>query len=529
MKRHAAAVVLVAAMFIALAARLEAAPQDLTMKLDGIGSVSAPLQIVLVLTLLSFLPAVLVIMTSFTRIVIVLHFLRQAIGSQDMPPNQVIVGLTLFLTAFIMAPVAERINDRAVQPVLAGSLSIGDGITAATPPLREFMLKHTRQTDLALFVEISKTPRPSTAADLPMLVVIPVRHLGAQDRLSDGVLRLRAVSPHRPRRLDDAAVDGHVALPPAMIRCRSLLLFVMVDGWNHRYLGRGVSREGGTARPLRRSARLTHSWWALSGRPSNWLCSCRCPCCWPARGRHSGEHVPDGHVDSGQRPGVHSASRGHLRGLRADLPWMLRAERFHAAALARLPSSSGDRFQPPCGWHPPVRPGVLRDVAGLHGAFAPARVKVGLIVLIAIALAPSAAVPLSIEPLPIALVLAREAAIGFALALALRVLIAGAEAAGSLIGFQMYLSYGATIDPQSGVRNPILSVLYSNIALITFLSIDGHHAFLRTHQLGLALGVLGTADIGPPPPSVRHDHDVPRGIQECRHHGGGEDDVGVGK
>jgi flagellar biosynthetic protein FliP len=107
--------------FLALATRVHAAaPQDLTLKLDGIGSVSAPLQIVIVLTLLSFLPAVLVIMTSFTRLVIVFHFLRQAIGSQDMPPNQVLVGLTLFLTAFIMAPVAERINDRAVQPALAG-------------------------------------------------------------------------------------------------------------------------------------------------------------------------------------------------------------------------------------------------------------------------------------------------------------------------------------------------------------------------------------------------------------------------
>lgn len=234
MKRHVAAVVLVAAVFIALAARLEAAPQDLTMKLDGIGSVSAPLQIVLVLTLLSFLPAVLVIMTSFTRIVIVLHFLRQAIGSQDMPPNQVIVGLTLFLTAFIMAPVAQRINDRAVQPVLAGSLSIGDGITAATPPLREFMLKQTRQTDLALFVEISKTPRPSTAADLPMLVVIPAY---AISELKTGFQMGFFVFV--PFLLIDLVVSttllsmGMLQLPPAMISLPfKLLLFVMVDGWN---------------------------------------------------------------------------------------------------------------------------------------------------------------------------------------------------------------------------------------------------------------------------------------------------------
>ena len=130
-----------------------------------------------------------------------------------------------------------------------------------------------------------------------------------------------------------------------------------------------------------------------------------------------------------------------------------------------------------------VRPGMLVAMSpAFGGAFAPARVKVGLIVLIAIAIAPSAAVPLITDPLPIGLVVAREAAIGFALALTLRVLIAGAEAAGSLIGFQMHLSYGATIDPQSGVRNPMLAVLYSNIALVTFLSIDGHHAFLRALQ-----------------------------------------------
>jgi len=233
-RRCVAVVVLVAVVFIALAARLEAAPPDLTMKLDGIGSVSAPLQIVLVLTLLSFLPAVLVIMTSFTRIVIVLHFLRQAIGSQDMPPNQVLVGLTLFLTAFIMAPVAERINARAVQPVIAGRMSIGDGVTEAAPPLREFMLKQTRQTDLALFVEISKTPRPSTAADLPMLVVIPAY---AISELKTGFQMGFFVFV--PFLLIDLVVSttllsmGMLQLPPAMISLPfKLLLFVMVDGWN---------------------------------------------------------------------------------------------------------------------------------------------------------------------------------------------------------------------------------------------------------------------------------------------------------
>src|SRR5581483_2783553 len=120
-----------------------AAPGAVSVNIDGVGSVSAPLQLVLVLTLLTFVPAALVIMTSFTRIVIVFHFLRQALGTQEMPSNQILIGLTLFLTAFIMAPVANKINDRAVQPVLAGRMKLADAIDEGAPPLRDFMLKQT--------------------------------------------------------------------------------------------------------------------------------------------------------------------------------------------------------------------------------------------------------------------------------------------------------------------------------------------------------------------------------------------------
>jgi flagellar biosynthetic protein FliP len=102
--------------------------------------VSAPLQIVLLLTLLTFLPAMLMTMTSFTRIVIVLHFLKQALGTQEAPSNQVLLGLTLFLTAFIMAPVGERINTVAVQPAIAGEVGVAEAVNRAMPPLREFML-----------------------------------------------------------------------------------------------------------------------------------------------------------------------------------------------------------------------------------------------------------------------------------------------------------------------------------------------------------------------------------------------------
>ena len=209
-------------------------PNDLNLRIDCVGTVSAPLQIVLVLTLLSFVPAALVIMTSFTRIAIVFHFLRQAIGTAEMPSNQMLVGLTLFLTAFIMAPVAERINELAVQPAMAGRMDVMEALDAGAPPLREFMLKQTRQADLALFVDLAKIPRPSTPADLPMRVVIPAY---AISELKTGFQM--GFFLFIPFLLIDLIVSttllsmGMLQLPPAMISLPfKVLLFVMIDGWN---------------------------------------------------------------------------------------------------------------------------------------------------------------------------------------------------------------------------------------------------------------------------------------------------------
>jgi flagellar biosynthetic protein FliP len=227
-------VVLVLAM-LAGATTVSAAPvTDLSVKIDGIGSVSAPLQIVILLTLLSFLPAALIIMTSFTRIVIVFHFLRQALGTQEMPSNQILIGLTLFLTAFIMGPVAGEINERAVQPAMAGKMSIGDAVDAGTPPLRTFMLKQVREADLALFVDLGGAARPNTPADLPMRVVIPAY---AISELKTGFQM--GFFLFVPFLLIDLVVSttllsmGMLQLPPAMISLPfKVLLFVMVDGWN---------------------------------------------------------------------------------------------------------------------------------------------------------------------------------------------------------------------------------------------------------------------------------------------------------
>ena len=236
MTRTRAAALLVAGVAVVLLAAvpLSAAPAQLDLTVDGVGKVSAPLQIVVVLTLLTFLPAMLVTMTSFTRIIIVFHFLRQALGTQEMPSNQIIIGLSLFLTMFIMAPVGDRINALAVQPALKGSIPIEDAFTRGAPPLRDFMLKQTRQADLSLFVDLGKLPKPNEPQDLPMRVVLPAYVIS---ELKTGFQM--GFFLFIPFLLIDLVVSttllsmGMMQLPPAMVSMPfKLLLFVMIDGWN---------------------------------------------------------------------------------------------------------------------------------------------------------------------------------------------------------------------------------------------------------------------------------------------------------
>jgi flagellar biosynthetic protein FliP len=213
------------------------APRDssrVDVTIDGVGNVSAPLQIVLLLTLLTFIPAILVTMTSFTRIVIVFHFLRQALGTQEMPPNQVLIGLALFLTMFIMAPVGQQIHQLAVAPVMNGEVTVGKAVEQGTPPLKAFMLRQTRERDLALFVELGKLPRPKSADELPMRVVIPAY---AISELKTGFQM--GFFLFIPFLLIDLVVSttllsmGMLQLPPAMVSLPfKVMLFVMIDGWN---------------------------------------------------------------------------------------------------------------------------------------------------------------------------------------------------------------------------------------------------------------------------------------------------------
>jgi flagellar biosynthesis protein FliP len=228
------AIALTTVSLLALAAPAYAQNQDVNLSVEGLGNVSAPVQIVMLLTLLTFLPAILMTMTSFTRLVIVFHFLRQALGTAEMPPNQILVGLSLFLTMFIMAPVGDRINTDALQPALAGTIPVNVAIERAMPPVREFMLKQTREADLALFVGLARLPRPSGPQDLPMRVVIPAYVIS---ELKTGFQM--GFFLFVPFLLIDLVVSttllsmGMMQLPPAMVSLPfKVLLFVMIDGWN---------------------------------------------------------------------------------------------------------------------------------------------------------------------------------------------------------------------------------------------------------------------------------------------------------
>jgi flagellar biosynthesis protein FliP len=200
----------------------------------GRGDVSAPMQVVVLLTALTLLPAAIISVTPFLRIVVVLHFLRQALGTQSTPSNQVLVGLALFLTILIMQPVATQIYTTAWEPMEKGQMTAGQAFQEGSKPLKDFLLRFAREKDLQLFVEVSRTPPPRTPADLDLKVVIPayiISELKAGFQIG-AVLFL-------PFLIIDVVVAsvtlsvGMVQLPPVMLSAPfKVLLFVLVDGWN---------------------------------------------------------------------------------------------------------------------------------------------------------------------------------------------------------------------------------------------------------------------------------------------------------
>jgi flagellar biosynthetic protein FliP len=197
------------------------------------GAPTVTLQIFLLMTVLSLAPSIMIMVTSFTRIVIVLSLLRRALGTMQMPPNQVIVGLALFLTFFVMTPVWEQINQSALQPYLAKKISHQQAFQNAVSPLRDFMFKQTREKDLALFVDIAKLQRPKNVADIPTTVLIPSFIISeVKTAFQIGLLL------YVPFLIIDMVVAsvllsmGMMMLPPIMVSLPfKLMLFVLADGW----------------------------------------------------------------------------------------------------------------------------------------------------------------------------------------------------------------------------------------------------------------------------------------------------------
>lgn len=196
--------------------------------------VSTLLQIIFLMTVLSLAPAILVMMTSFTRLAIVLSMVRQALGTQNMPPTQIIIGLALLLTFFLMSPVYNQINKEALQPYLAEEISQKEALDKAVKPIRAFMLKQTRKKDIALFMDISGQDRPKNYDEVPTVVLVSAFSISElKTAFQIGFII------YIPFLIIDMVVAsvllsmGMMMLPPYMISLPfKLMLFVLIDGWN---------------------------------------------------------------------------------------------------------------------------------------------------------------------------------------------------------------------------------------------------------------------------------------------------------
>jgi len=201
---------------------------------DNPDQVASTLQIIAVLTLATIAPGILMMTTSFVRIVVIIGFLRNALATQNVPPNQVIVSLAMFLTFYIMAPYWSQANDNGLQPYLAGQISQEEAITNVLEPMREFMFRQTRESDLALFVNLSEAERPETQEDVSTFTLIPAFIISELKTAFQIGFML-----YVPFIVIDMIVAttlmsmGMMMLPPVMISLPfKILLFVMIDGWH---------------------------------------------------------------------------------------------------------------------------------------------------------------------------------------------------------------------------------------------------------------------------------------------------------
>ncbi|HXE64351.1 MAG TPA: flagellar type III secretion system pore protein FliP [Bryobacteraceae bacterium] len=201
---------------------------------NGNSGLSVPMQIIILLTLLTLLPAIVMSITPFLRISIVLHFLRQALGTQTTPSNQVLLGISMFLTMLIMQPVATEMYHKGLEPLQENKITVEQAFDAGSQPLKEFLVKFARQKDVKLFLEISHSPQPHNTSDLELRILIPAYILS---ELKAG-FQIGAVL-FMPFLIIDLVVAsvtlsiGMVQLPPVMISAPfKILLFVLADGWN---------------------------------------------------------------------------------------------------------------------------------------------------------------------------------------------------------------------------------------------------------------------------------------------------------
>lgn len=200
---------------------------------QGTGGTAVAVQILLLLTVLSLAPAIIIMVTSFTRIAVVLSLLRQALGTQQVPPNQVLISLSLFLTFFIMSPVWTRINNEALQPMLANEITQTVAFERSVVPIREFMLKQVREKDLSLFIGMAKIGEPRDISEVPTYVIIPAFMISElKTAFQIGFLL------YVPFLVLDMVVAsvlmsmGMLMLPPIVISLPfKIMLFVLVDGW----------------------------------------------------------------------------------------------------------------------------------------------------------------------------------------------------------------------------------------------------------------------------------------------------------
>ncbi|MDA3860680.1 MAG: flagellar type III secretion system pore protein FliP [Melioribacteraceae bacterium] len=196
--------------------------------------VSTTLQILLLMTILSLAPSILIMTTSYLRLIIVFHFLKTALGTQSMPPSQLLAGIALFITFFIMSPALSKINDTALQPLMNGEIKVEEALDKGVQPLREFMLNNVRDEDIALFIDMADMEMPETRIELPTYILLPA--FAISELRAGFIIGFFIFIPFIMVDMIIASIllsMGMMMIPPMMISLPfKILLFILIDGWS---------------------------------------------------------------------------------------------------------------------------------------------------------------------------------------------------------------------------------------------------------------------------------------------------------